>query len=73
MLLVLLVDLVLVFPITALVLAGLRVWRPLLVLVVPFSLAYGFILYRIGLGIATDWLRGHEAELLEAIGPRQTA
>lgn len=69
----LLFNLMLVFPISGLVIAGLRVWRPLLALAVPFSLGYGFLLYRIGLSIAADWLRGHESELLEAIGPRQTA
>jgi ABC-2 type transport system permease protein len=66
---VFLVSQLLVGPIVVLVLAGLYVWRPMLVVAAPASIAYGVVVYLVGRRIAARWLRGHEPELLAALGP----
>jgi len=73
MIVVLMMNFVLVSPLAALVAIGLTVWRPLLVIAAPVAILYGWVLYRLGLGIASAWLRDHQPELLEALGPRRAA
>jgi ABC-2 type transport system permease protein len=57
----------LIVPILLLVIAGLTIWRPLLLVAGIASVAYGAVLYGIGLRISSAWLRGHEPELLESL------
>jgi ABC-2 type transport system permease protein len=71
MILAVLLNLLLVSPVAALVGLGVSRWRGLLALSVPVSLAYGGMLYWIGLRIASSWIRIHQAELLEELSPRQ--
>lgn len=66
---VFLVSQLLVVPIAVLVLAGLYVWRPMLAVAAPASIVYGVTVYLVGGRIAARWLRGHEPELLAALGP----
>ncbi len=68
---VVLVDQLLLAPLAGLVLAGLFGWRPLLWVAVPVSVLYTAVLYRTGFRLAARWLRGHQAELLEALSPRR--
>ena len=71
MMVALLLNLLLIGPVAGLVAAGLKLWRPLLAVSVPISLAYGAILYLTGLRIASSWVRTHQAELLEELSPRR--
>jgi hypothetical protein len=70
--LILVANLLLALPLAALVLIGVRAWRPLLLLAGPISLAYGGVIYGLGLRVAVEWLRHHQPELLEALTPRRT-
>jgi ABC-2 type transport system permease protein len=64
---------VLVAPLLAVVVAGLVVWPPALVLACPLAIAYGFFLWRAGLGLGAAWLTGHQPELLTALSARRAA
>ena len=66
-------DQLLLTPVLALVVAGLVVWKPLLFVAAPASVAYGALLYRTGFRMAARWIRAHQPELLEALSPRQAA
>jgi ABC-2 type transport system permease protein len=70
MLLVLMAMQILVAPLGVMVLLGLTVWRPLLVVTAPVAVAYGLAVYLVGFRIASNWLRQHQPELLEALSPR---
>jgi ABC-2 type transport system permease protein len=63
----------LLLPLAVLVGVGLVVWPPALVLVCPVAIAYGGWLWRVGLGIGSAWLAGHQPELLAALSPRRAA
>jgi len=64
---------ILLLPLLALVVAGLVLWPPALVLVCPVAVVYGAWLWRVGLGLGTAWLTGHQPELLTALSPRRAA
>jgi ABC-2 type transport system permease protein len=64
---------ILLLPLLALVVAGLVLWPPALVLVCPVAVVYGGWLWRVGLGLGTAWLTGHQPELLTALSPRRAA
>ncbi|HEV3399298.1 MAG TPA: hypothetical protein VG693_08405, partial [Actinomycetes bacterium] len=64
---------VLILPLVALVMVGLFLWTPALVLVCPLAVAYGFLLWRVGVGLGTSWLTGHQPELLAALSVRRAA
>ena len=70
MVIVLLLSQVLVAPIASVVVLALAIWTPLLTIAAPLSIGYGLLVYFVGLRIATAWLRKHQAELLEALSPR---
>jgi hypothetical protein len=63
----------LVAPLVALVGVGLVAWPPALALVCPLAIAYGVLLWRVGLGLGAAWLAGHQPELLTALSPRRAA
>jgi ABC-2 type transport system permease protein len=64
---------VLLLPVAAAVAAGRFLWPPALVLAGPFAVGYGYLLWRVGLGIGAGWLRDHQPELLTELGPRKAA
>jgi ABC-2 type transport system permease protein len=61
----------LLLPLLALVVVGVATWPPALAIACPVAVAYGVVLWRVGLDIGTRWLRGHQAELLAALSPRR--
>jgi ABC-2 type transport system permease protein len=63
----------LLLPLLALVAVGLTLWTPALVLVCPLAVAYGFLLWRVGLRLGASWLDGHQPELLAALSVRRAA
>jgi ABC-2 type transport system permease protein len=63
----------LLLPLAAVVLVGLMLWTPALVLVCPLAVAYGYLLWRVGLGLGASWLTGHQPELLAALNVRRPA
>ena len=63
----------LLLPLAAVVLVGLMLWTPALVLVCPLAVVYGWFLWRVGLGLGTTWLTGHQPELLAALSIRRAA
>ena len=64
---------VLLLPLVALVVVGLVWWTPALVLVCPLAVVYGWFLWRVGLNAGTEWLTGHQPELLAALSVRRAA
>jgi ABC-2 type transport system permease protein len=64
---------VLLLPLAALVVAGLVLWPPALVLACPAALVYGGWLWRVGVGLGSAWLDGHQPELLASLSPRRAA
>jgi len=48
------------------------VWPPALVAAPLLGLAYGLAMWQAGLRLATDWLTGHQPELLATLNPRRT-
>jgi len=64
---------VLCVPLGVLVGIGVAWWHPALVLAAPVAVAYGVALWRFGLFLAGDWLRGHQPDLLAALSPRRAA
>jgi ABC-2 type transport system permease protein len=63
----------LLLPLVALVVVGVVLWTPALVLVCPLAVAYGWFLWRAGLGLGTAWLTDHQPELLAALSVRRAA
>jgi len=63
----------LLLPLLALVVVGLVLWTPALVLVCPLAVVYGWFMWRVGLGLGTAWLTGHQPELLAALSIRRAA
>jgi ABC-2 type transport system permease protein len=63
----------LLLPLVLLVGVGLVAWPPALVLVCPVAIVYGGWLWRVGLGMGSAWLAGHQPELLAALSPRRAA
>jgi ABC-2 type transport system permease protein len=63
----------LLLPLLALVVVGQVLWTPALVLVCPLAVVYGWFLWRVGLGLGTAWLTGHQPELLAALSIRRAA
>jgi len=63
----------LLLPLVALVVVGLVWWTPALVLVCPLAIVYGWFLWRVGLRVGTEWLTGHQPELLAALNIRRAA
>jgi hypothetical protein len=63
----------LLLPLVAVVVVGLVWWTPALVLACPLAVVYGFILWRVGLGLGTAWLTSHQPELLAALSIRRAA
>jgi ABC-2 type transport system permease protein len=63
----------LLLPLVVLVAVGLLVWPPALVLACPVAVVYGGWLWRVGLGMGSAWLAGHQPELLAALSPRRAA
>jgi ABC-2 type transport system permease protein len=61
----------LLLPLAALLVVGLVAWRPALVILCPFALAYGFTLWRLGVRLGAEWLDAHQPELLAALSPRR--
>jgi ABC-2 type transport system permease protein len=59
-------------PVVGLLLVGLFVWPPALVAAPLLGLAYGLAMWQAGLRLATDWLTGHQPELLATLNPRRT-
>jgi ABC-2 type transport system permease protein len=64
---------VLCAPLGVLVGIGLTWWHPALVIAAPVAVVYGLLLWRFGLFLAADWLRGHQPELLATLSPRRVA
>ena len=64
---------ILLLPVLALVVVGLVLWTPALVLVCPLAVVYGWFMWRVGLGLGTAWLTGHQPELLTALSARRPA
>jgi len=60
-------------PLGVLVGIGVAWWPPGLVIAAPVSVVYGVALWRFGLFLAADWLRGHQPELLASLSPRRAA
>lgn len=65
------VALVLLLPLALGVFAGLVVWPPALVVIAPLGVVYGSAIWWLGRRSAVRWVWWRQAELLEAIGPRQ--
>jgi hypothetical protein len=64
---------VLLLPLVALVVVGLVLWPPALVLACLVAIVYGGWLWRVGLGLGSAWLTGHQPELLAALSTRRAA
>ena len=64
---------VLLLPLAVLVVVGLALWTPALALACPLAVAYGFFLWRVGLGLGSSWLASHQPELLAALSIRRAA
>jgi ABC-2 type transport system permease protein len=64
---------VLLLPVLVLVVVGLLVWPPALAVACPVALGYGYLLWRVGLGIGARWLTDHQPELLTALSARRAA
>jgi hypothetical protein len=60
-------------PLGALLVVGLLVWRPALAILCPLSVAYGYVLWRLGVQLGAEWLRAHQPELLAALSPRRAS
>jgi ABC-2 type transport system permease protein len=63
----------LLLPLVLLVAIGMLTWTPALVLVCPLAIVYGGWLWRVGLGMGSAWLAGHQPELLASLSPRRAA
>jgi ABC-2 type transport system permease protein len=63
----------LLLPLLVLVGVGLLVWPPALAVASLVALGYGAVLWRVGLGLGSGWLAGHQPELLAALSPRRAA
>jgi ABC-2 type transport system permease protein len=63
----------LLLPLLALVAVGLLVWPPALVVACPVAVAYGAVLWRVGLGMGARYLANHQPELLTALSARRAA
>jgi ABC-2 type transport system permease protein len=61
----------LMVPLGVLLVVGLVAWRPALVILCPFALAYGYALWRLGVRLGAEWLDAHQPELLAALSPRR--
>jgi ABC-2 type transport system permease protein len=63
----------LMLPLGVLLVVGLTIWSPALVLLCPFALAYGYVLWRLGVQLGAEWLQSHQPEVLAALSPRRAA
>ena len=63
----------LLVPIAALLIAGMTLWTPLLVISAPFSILYGYFIWRVGVHLSWEWLRGRGPEFLQTIQPQRAA
>ena len=57
-------------PIVAAVAVSLAVWRPGLIAVAAGAAAYGYVLWRLGCGMAAKRLRNRQIEVLQAVSAR---
>jgi ABC-2 type transport system permease protein len=63
----------LLLPLLGLVAAGVFLWPPALAVACPVAVAYGYVLWRVGLGMGARWLAGHQPELLTELSARRAA
>lgn len=61
----------LMLPLIGLLVVGLTVWPPALAILCPLAVGYGYVLWRIGVGLGAEWLDAHQPELLAALSPRR--
>jgi ABC-2 type transport system permease protein len=61
----------LMLPLGILLVVGLVAWPPALAILCPLAVAYGYTLWRLGVGLGTEWLDAHQPELLAALSPRR--
>ncbi|HEX8861679.1 MAG TPA: hypothetical protein VGC06_21785, partial [Actinomycetes bacterium] len=61
----------LMLPLAVLLVVGLVAWGPALAILCPVAVVYGFLLWRLGVGLGAEWLDAHQPELLAALGPRR--
>ncbi len=61
----------LMLPLGALLVVGLVAWRPALAILCPFSVGYGYALWRLGVHLGAEWLDAHQPELLAALSQRR--
>jgi ABC-2 type transport system permease protein len=64
---------VLLGPIVAAVAVSLAAWRPGLIVVAAGAVFYGYLLWRLGCGIAAKRLRNRQIEVLQAVSARSAA
>jgi ABC-2 type transport system permease protein len=67
------VQSMLLLPLLALVAIGLLLWPPALVVACPVAVAYGALLWQVGLGMGARYLADHQPELLTALSARRAA
>jgi hypothetical protein len=53
----------LMLPLGILLVVGLVAWPPALAILCPLAVAYGYTLWRLGVGLGTEWLDAHQPEL----------
>ena len=63
---------VLLLPVVGAVAAALAWWLPAMAIVVPVSLAWGYLCWRRGLAVAVRWLEPRHPEFLDSLSPRRT-
>lgn len=63
----------LMLPLGILLVVGLAAWSPALAILCPVAVAYGYTLWRLGVGLGTEWLDAHQPELLAALSPRRAS
>ncbi len=65
------VEWALLAPVAAVVVVGIVWWKPALAVACPLALAYGALVWWLGVGLASEALRGRQPELLAALSPRR--
>ncbi|HEX8931360.1 MAG TPA: hypothetical protein VGA45_20810 [Actinomycetota bacterium] len=63
----------LMLPLAVLLVVGLVAWGPALAILCPVAVVYGWVLWRLGVGLGAEWLDAHQPELLAALGPRRAS
>ncbi|HZD01739.1 MAG TPA: hypothetical protein VFA46_16560 [Actinomycetes bacterium] len=58
-------------PLAILLTVGIALWRPALLVLCLVAPPYGYVFWRLGVRVGTEWLEGHQPELLAALSPRR--